>query len=243
MIDSNNKYTKMQQERYDRDSASWSLEDRNWVVGSFEEHNKYPYDKYLFDGLNTKEMIALDFGCGPGRNIVRFWNIFKRIDGVDIALENLDNTKTWMEHNKINVNENNLYHCNGVDLNNIKDNQYDIIFSTIAMQHIAVHEIRLNYFKEFLRVLRPGGIISIQMAYSPDYLPKTQYHLDHSTDYYNNYYDAIGTNGVMDVRVESDSQLKTDLEKCGFINFSCLKMEHEGLDMCPLWIFFRAENT
>lgn len=30
---------------------------------------------------------VLDFGCGPGRNIVKYNKRFNRIDGVDIAKE------------------------------------------------------------------------------------------------------------------------------------------------------------
>src|SRR3954469_16590240 len=86
-----------------------------------------------------------------------------RIDDVDIAARNLENAKLWLAQHK--VENSNLYLCNGLDLSAIDDNQYDLIISTICLQHICVHDIRLNYFKEFFRVLKPGGRVSLQMGY------------------------------------------------------------------------------
>lgn len=59
-----------------------SIEKIDFVVGSYELHNAWSdYDdflmKYVYD--NFKEKYALDFGCGPCRNIIKFSDKFKRI--------------------------------------------------------------------------------------------------------------------------------------------------------------------
>jgi len=61
-----NKYTVMQQTQYDLEASKWTLDNRDAVVGAFDEHNSWKdYDNYLFKDINTKNKIALDFGCGP----------------------------------------------------------------------------------------------------------------------------------------------------------------------------------
>lgn len=231
-----NEYTKMQQQWYDWESELWTVDAREPVVGGFDMHNNWAdYDEFLFKDIITEDKVMIDFACGPGRNIVKFWNKFKRIDGVDIAQTNLDNAKKWMLHNNITT-ENTLYKCNGTDLSGINDLTYDIVMSTIAMQHICSYDIRLNYFKEFYRILKPGGSITIQMGFGQEVPSKT------SVGYYDNFYDASGTNGRCDTRVESPDQLKTDLTEIGFINFiHHLRPTGPG-DGHPQWIFFQAKK-
>jgi ubiquinone/menaquinone biosynthesis C-methylase UbiE len=237
----NNKYTQMQQSQYDAEASIWSISNPNPVVGSFHEHNQWKdYNDYLFkDIANTKDRVALDFGCGPGRNIVKFWNQFQRIDGVDISSTNLENAKKYLEHNQMDSNSIHLFHCNGKDLSCIeKDESYDIIFSTICLQHICVHEIRLNYFKEFFRLLKKsGGTLCIQMGFGPKTARKN------SVGYFENYYDAHGTNGHCDTRVEdAEKELKYDLEKIGFIDFRYHVRPTGPGDGHPNWIFFQAKK-
>ncbi len=81
------KYVNMQKNWYEK-AASLSRYDVNRkednVVGSYNEHNNWPdYDKYLLGFVDEtwKEKLALDFACGPGRNIVKFSHLFKRLDG------------------------------------------------------------------------------------------------------------------------------------------------------------------
>jgi ubiquinone/menaquinone biosynthesis C-methylase UbiE len=235
MINHDNKYTKMQQDLYDGEASKWSITDRDKVVGSFDEHNAWQdYDNYLFKNIdNTVDKIALDFGSGPGRNIVKFANRFKRIDGVDIAAGNLENILTWCKYNNVSFTPK-TYTTNGVDLYNISDSCYDIVFSTICMQHICVHTIRYNLMSEMFRVLSTGGSVCIQMGFGPKHPQSIDYHID--------YYDAIGTNGYSDVKITDVDQIKTDLEKIGFVDFEYdLRPVGPG-DRHSQWIFFRAKK-
>ena len=233
--DTGNKYTKMQQDFYDHESSLWSLENKDWVVGSFDSHNNWEDYNYLFVNVpNLGEKKMLDFGCGPGRNLVRFYNQFKQIDGVDMAPKNLENAKQWLATNNLPHEHLNFYTCNGVDLSNIPDNQYDVVMSTICLQHICVHEIRYNYFKEFLRVLRPNGYIALQMGYGAN--------APASVPYYTNHYDATGTNRRCDTAIEDVSQLEKDLKEIGFTNFTYHIRPVGPGDCHANWIYFNAQK-
>lgn len=232
MINDDNKYTKMQKDFYDREASNWSIDKRNPVVGSFDAHNSWSGYRLLFEGLgDTSKSSMLDFGCGPGRNIVKYHDSFERIDGVDISQVNLDKARLWIEKNGKFKNQR-LFLCNGVDLSCIDSEQYDIVMSTIALQHICVHDIRLNYFREFFRVLKQGGTFTAQMGFGSG--------KKESVNYYENFYDAKSTNSWCDVRVESPDQLKTSLQQCGFTNFSFVIDKVGPGDNHNNWIFFRA---
>lgn len=233
---SQSKYTAMQKTQYEAEASIWSPTNRNPVVGVFDKHNKWQdYDDFLFKGIDTTGKIALEFGCGPGRNIVKFNEKFIQIDGVDISSNNLVRAKEWLEVNNINKNIN-LKVNNGTDISCIEtDNYYDIVFSTICLQHICVYDIRFSLLKDFYRVLKYGGKLCVQMGYGLNPEKRT-------AAYHDNYYDATGTNGAYDVRVESTNQIKEDLEKIGFKNFDYDIRPVGPGDNHPNWIFFRAEK-
>jgi SAM-dependent methyltransferase len=220
-------YTQMQKNYYENEATHWNLGNKNPVVGSFDEHNNFEPYSNLVQGLSG---VALDFGCGPGRNIVKYAQMFDRIDGVDIAQNNLNNAKMYIESSGIIVP--NLYVCNGTDLSNIPSDAYDVVISSICMQHICVHEIRFGYFQEFLRILKPGGVISLQMGFG--------YPSPSTVAYYDNNWGAQGTNRACDTSIEDPSQLEGDLIKIGFSNFTYQITQTGPGDCHPNWIFFRA---
>jgi|TARA_B110000438_G_scaffold253827_1_gene259689 ubiquinone/menaquinone biosynthesis C-methylase UbiE len=88
--------------------------------------------KYVDESFKNK--ISLDFGYGPGRNIVKYNQLFKRINGCDIAPENIENCKKNLKLNNVPIP--NLYITKGDDLSNFSENFYDFIFSAITLQHI-----------------------------------------------------------------------------------------------------------
>ena len=228
-------YLKMQNKYYDQYAAIWDLNHRDPVVGSYDGHNKWAdYDTYLFKDFDTKDMIALDYGCGPGRNIIKFHNRFKRIDGVDISSINLDKAKINLEHNNIDIP--NLYHTSGDNLSMIDDNVYDVVFAVICFQHICVHDIRFNILKESYRVLKEGGRLCFQMGYGgKEHAPTAKY--------YDNVYDAASTNGHADVSITNEEELKDDLiNKIGFKNYkSDIRPTGPG-DNHRNWIWVQVEK-
>jgi SAM-dependent methyltransferase len=232
-MDPSNPYTQMQKRRYDADATRWSLAEKYWVIGGYETHNDWADYKLLFKGIpNLSSKRVLDFGCGPGRNLVKYAGVFARIDGVDISELNLEKARILLTDSLLDPSNFTLYPCSGVDLANVPSASYDIVMGTIALQHICVHEIRLNYLKEFLRVLVPGGTLTMQMGFG-----KSTY----GVDYYANNYAALTTNGGCDTRVDSPDQLKNDLESVGFTSFRYSIRPVGPGDSHPNWIFFQAD--
>lgn len=227
----------MQQKLYDHQANEWSETNRDPVVGSFDKHNAWKdYDEFLFKDIETKGKVALDFGCGPGRNIAKFADRFEQIDGADISQINLDKALIWCKKNNVSFIPK-LYKSNGVDLSGISDNFYDIVFSTICLQHICVYDIRFNLFKEFFRVLKSDGYFCAQMGFG-NHLLKSN-----GVKYYDNYYDAKATNGANDVVIEDANCLKKDLELIGFVNFDYDIRPVGPGDGHSNWIFFRAQKV
>jgi 2-polyprenyl-3-methyl-5-hydroxy-6-metoxy-1,4-benzoquinol methylase len=208
MIDTNNNFTRMQQSVYDQLAVMDS--DRNRNGNPLQEYDRYYEERmwrYIPD-LNSK--AVLDFGCGPGRNLIYYTGKVKSIDGVDISVGNLVTARQWLQNNNFNVDSYKLYKNDGISLNGIPDQVYDVVMSTIVLQHISVYKIRYNLLSEFYRVLKPNGYVTLQFLYSTD--------KSNTVGYFDNPWDVQGTNGANDCVVGDASHVVKDLESLGFGN-------------------------
>ena len=230
-----NKYTEMQRNAYNLDASKWGMSDDaiDHVVGSFNAHNAFiDYDKLFSNQSKLNEKICLDFGCGPGRNLVKYKDTFKRIDGVDISEVNINNAKLYTSSN--GITECNLYINNGINIDVIKSNTYDIVMSTITLQHICVYNIRKSIITDIFRVLKSGGCFTAQMGFG---YPSVM-----TVGYYENFYDATTTNRGCDVCIENADQLKDDLYNMGFVDFNYEVTNVGPGDAHPNWIFFNVKK-
>lgn len=107
--------------------------------------------------LNS-QMIALDFGCGPGYLSREVAGYCKKVFGVDIScgiircaieLNNLDNIF--------------YYKSNGKSLSMLDNSSVDLIYSFAVIQHLS-EELFIGVLREFFRVLRPQGRVICHIA-------------------------------------------------------------------------------
>ena len=228
-------YLTMQKKQYDDYASYWSLDNKNPVVGSYDAHNEWDdYDTFLFKDFDTNGLNALEYGCGPGRNIIRYKNRFAQVDGVDIANTNIEKAKINLAHN--GITNSNLYVCNGQSIP-VDDNIYDVVFSVICLQHIAYYDVRFSIFSDIYRVLKPGGKFSFQMGYGG--------RIDgDAASYYGNISDDdYLPNGGYDVSVTDEEDLKKDLlEKIGFINYKSDMRQTGPGDSHRNWIWAQVQK-
>jgi SAM-dependent methyltransferase len=238
---SSEKYLTMQKDYYNVEASHWSLENKNPVVGWYHEHTVFAdYDNYLFKDFDTTGKVALEYGCGPGRNLIRYASRFDRVDGVDISPINIEKAKinlvdalkpqpAW--ETGLTELKSKLYTNNGSDIP-VDTASYDVVFSVICLQHICVHEIRYKIMEEIYRVLKPGGYFCAQMGFGGR---------EGSVGYYENNYDAISTNGQCDVSIENEKYLKKDLSKIGFKDYKS-DLRTPCCDLHKQWIWFQLQK-
>ena len=226
-----NNYIQELKKQYSITASQWGLFNRNSGVGYFDDLNKYGDFRYLLNDIeHVRFKKILDFGCGPGRNIRNCQHIVGKIDGVELIHQYTEHACKYLHFCGYNPRDFTFYNTNGYDLSEIQDDTYDVIISSLVMQNICIYDIRYNYFKEFMRVLKPGGEISIQMGYgSPS--PNTVAYTN------NTWNDGDQLNGVC---VENVSEIQNDLEEIGFINFTYNIVDTGPGDSSPKWIYFKA---
>lgn len=233
-------YLKMQKREYDlfasADRVSAGHIDGDYVAGSWKEHNEWrDYEEYLMRYVPREAgWVALEYGCGPGRNLQRWADWFKRIDGVDIAAENLKNARSFVAGILPPEKQPKLFLTDGNDCGDAEPGAYDFAFSTICLQHICVHEVRQSILASLFRCLRPGGRLSIQMGFG---VPSP-----HTVSYEENHYQATGTNRNCDVAIASPEQVERDLTAIGFRDFESWVRPVGPSDCHPNWIFFTARK-
>lgn len=101
---------------------------------------------------------ALDFGCGLGRLTQALCRYFQECHGVDIAASMVEGARRFNRfgdrcHYHVNTNP---------DLRIFPDNHFDLVYTVVVLQHMQPRYIRL-YIREFLRILRPGGLAAFQI--------------------------------------------------------------------------------
>lgn len=233
-MDKDNRYTAMQRAQYESEVDLMNQEDH-------QSHNNNPeyWEKLLGDLADRAacaDKVALDFGCGTGRNVRNLARMgLREAHGCDLAEGNLVHARRRCAEEGIkNVK---FWQTNGVGLGIPEDEPweflYDFVMSTIVFQHIPVHSIRYQIWREIYYALKNDGIFSFQMGFGPPQgpLPKAPYHA--------NELDAAATNGQHDVWVESPDQIVDDLLDIGF-QVATTQFGQAWEDSHPQWIYVRA---
>ncbi len=107
-------------------------------------------------GLPKTPGRALEFGCGAGRFLRYFEAHFKEVWGVDVSEEML---KLASQHNP----RCKFHLITAMDLGFFPDDHFDLVYSFLVLQHLPAESMIASYLKEFIRVLRPGGVAAFQI--------------------------------------------------------------------------------
>jgi ubiquinone/menaquinone biosynthesis C-methylase UbiE len=108
---------------------------------------------------------ALEIGCGPGRLMRPMSRHFGEIHGIDVS----DEMAAQASAKLADIPHAHAHHASGSDLARFPDEYFDFVYSYAVFQHIPSVEVVFSYFRETVRVLRPGGFARLQI----NGLPKT----------------------------------------------------------------------
>lgn len=107
--------------------------------------------------LITKNSAVLDIGCGVGRLEYALAKQVKSCTGIDIAPSMITLAKKNIKAKNID-----FIVVNGKNLTQLKQKQFDLIFSIIVFQHLP-REIFRNYIKQSYIHLKRGGKLFFQI--------------------------------------------------------------------------------
>ena len=230
-------YQKMQKRAYDGYTENFD-DSKDLCVGSFDAHEKYPYEDYLLEHYDGDYGSALDFASGIGRMMGRMHAHFDIVDGVDLNSNNLEFAKTYLSSLGIKEERYSLFLSDGIGVKGI-NKKYDFIYSTIALQHICVHSVRTEIFKDLSRLLKDGGQSCFQMGFG----------WDNKINWFDNHYTARSTNAGCDVTIPNSDHLDAitkDFELMGFrdIKYELKISPHPKLGdrYHPIWIFMHMRK-
>jgi ubiquinone/menaquinone biosynthesis C-methylase UbiE len=103
---------------------------------------------------------ALDFGAGTGNLTGHLLKLRMRVVAADVSAKSLSILKE--KYPGINKLETEV--LNGIDLLNIKNDSFDMVATYSVLHHVPDY---LAIIKEFVRVVKPGGIIYIDHENAP----------------------------------------------------------------------------
>ena len=163
-------------DRVRRDWEQWGRDDPLFAVytKAGTEGGGWDVDEFLasgqadVDGLVEQRRAAgvefpagpaLDFGCGVGRLTSALTRHFGEVHGVDISEPMLAQARDLATR----LDSQPTFHVNHQpNLGLFEDGRFAFVLSLIVLQHMP-QDIALGYVREFLRVLRPGGIAVFQI--------------------------------------------------------------------------------
>lgn len=98
---------------------------------------------------------VLDFGCGVGRLSRGLRSYFAEVYGVDISEGMISLAKENTPSCTFLLNQRD-------NLSLFQDDFFDFVYSNIVLQHQPTKEIAKSYISEFVRVIKPEGMIVFQ---------------------------------------------------------------------------------
>jgi SAM-dependent methyltransferase len=134
-----------------------------WEREAFLQSGREEIEAVLRDGMRfglplTRE-DALDFGCGAGRLTQAMAPYFQRCVGLDVSEPMIDEAREGARD---------IANCefavhDAPDLASLQTGSFDLVVSRLVLQHVPSAEAKVRYIAELIRVLRPGGLLALQL--------------------------------------------------------------------------------
>jgi SAM-dependent methyltransferase len=120
---------------------------------------------------------ALDFGVGDGRHVAYLMSLGYSVVGTDVAPSSLEVTRRLFQGND---------KYRGMLLENspelpVADGAFSLIVAWEVLHWLGTPELFLDAIREFLRVLRPGGVVLLTMPTEKHYLKRYSLEIGKST--------------------------------------------------------------
>jgi SAM-dependent methyltransferase len=171
----------MKLQRHKRDWEEMAAVDPFWAVltDPRQRHGGWPTQAFFETGTGEIANImqiaetlgysgirksALDFGCGLGRTTRALAQFVEECVGVDIS------ERMVVQAQKLNVDCHNCTFLVSTEANlrHFESSRFDFVYCNLVLQHQPNRNLAVGYIGEFLRVLRPGGMLVFQM---PSFIP------------------------------------------------------------------------
>jgi SAM-dependent methyltransferase len=145
----------------DKQHGGWDVEEF-FATGRIEMERVIARAAAL--GYPAEHRLALDFGCGVGRVTRAMTESFDRAIGIDVSSVMIDGAQRLND----GIPGLEFIHNERPDLAVIDDVSVDLVYSYIVLQHLPSDEMIQGYVREFVRIVRPGGLVAFQL---PDTIP------------------------------------------------------------------------
>jgi ubiquinone/menaquinone biosynthesis C-methylase UbiE len=164
--------------RHKRDWEEMARADPLWAISSVQSRRYGRWDLQEFFasgeaeiaealgkadelGLPRERDEALDFGCGVGRTTRALARRFRECVGVDISAAMVTRARQLepkCENCRFIVNDAEHLHI-------FPPRMFDMVYSSLVLQHLPNMSMARGYIGEFLRVLRPEGLAVFQLPH------------------------------------------------------------------------------
>jgi ubiquinone/menaquinone biosynthesis C-methylase UbiE len=152
----------------------WGLDDPFWAVSSWDDKQKGGdkawtqeelsalgesdfrdyFSHWQQYGVNLE--TCLEIGCGVGRVTRQLDRVFGKVFAVDVSEEMIGHARQVVS-GRVEFSL-----IDGLNLP-YEDGSIASVFSTFVLQHLDDVSIGFAYFREFARVLKPGGTFMVQV--------------------------------------------------------------------------------
>lgn len=188
------------------DFASFESENPRFNEGQIKYLDKY------FSKIPRETFIA-DIACGDGAGLRQFKKMgFKNVVGADI------NKKKLIKCRKTGYP---LYLCDMHNLKSLKDNRYDIVYSSHTLEHAYNPATVISGFR---RILKPKGKLYLVLPY-PDY----------------QYFNLMAHGAKFELGLNINDKGKTLISFITNLGFSLLSKEFNNYREPEIWLCFRKK--